>query len=56
VLRVSVLPGPFSELLKAGLGKYLVRQGWGLHRLDLSLPQGNILHVVAAESEAWKGR
>jgi hypothetical protein len=56
VLRVSVLPSPFSELLKVGLGKYLVRPGWGLHRLDLSLPQGNILAVVAAESEAWKGR
>ena len=30
--------------------------GWGLHRLDLSLPQGNILDVVEAETGAWAKR
>ena len=56
ILRVTTLPTPFGDFLKAGLGKYVMGPGWGLHRLDLSLPQGNILDVVGTETETWAKR
>ena len=53
VLRVAIQPTRFANLLNAELRKYRLGTGWGLHRLDLSLPQGNILDVVEAEATAW---
>jgi hypothetical protein len=50
VVRVSVLPGRYQARLSARLERSASTSGWGLHRLDMGLPQGNILDVVAAES------
>jgi hypothetical protein len=55
-LRVTILPTPFAELLDRGFKRYALGPGWGLHRLDLSLPQGNILDVVDAETRSWTQR
>ena len=53
VLSVTVLPTQWQSLLQMGLPKYELGPGWGLHRLDLSLPQGDILKLVDAQSRAW---
>jgi hypothetical protein len=53
VLSISVLPTHWGPLLQAGLPKYELGPGWGLHRLDLSLPQGDILRLVDTQSRAW---
>jgi hypothetical protein len=29
---------------------------WGLHLLDASLSQGNLINIVAAESRAYRAR
>ncbi|WP_174299881.1 DUF3089 domain-containing protein [Caulobacter sp. S45] len=56
VVRVSVLPGRYQARLTARLERSASGSGWGLHRLDMGLPQGNILDVLAAESAAWTRR
>jgi hypothetical protein len=56
VVRVSVLPGRYQALLAAGFERSTGGSGWGLHRLDMGLPQGDILDVVAAESATWMKR
>jgi pimeloyl-ACP methyl ester carboxylesterase len=56
VLRVSVLPGRFAPLLTTMLQEISARPKWGLHRLDVSFVQGNILDVIAAQSESWSKR
>ena len=56
VLRISVKPGRYAELLGRGLEAYGLGPNWGLHRLDLSLPQGNILEVLSAETASWRAR
>jgi hypothetical protein len=55
VLRVSVLPGRYAPLLTDMLQKISGPQ-WGLHRLDVGFVQGNILDVVAAQTESWTKR
>ncbi len=54
VLRVTVEPTSFADLLHGVLTRVAARPGWGLHALDLSLPQGNILDDIDAETAAWK--
>lgn len=56
VLRVTILPTPFADLLRLGLQRYGLGPGWGLHRLDISLLQGDILDVVGAETHSWAKR
>ena len=56
VAKVSVLPGRYADLLRAGLGRSAAAPTWGLHRLDLDLPQGNILDVLDAETATWTRR
>ncbi len=56
VLRVTVQPTRFATLLNAAFRKYGLSSGWGLHRLDLNLPQGDILDLVKAESAAWTAK
>lgn len=54
VLRVSILPGAYSELLRTALDPAAGTPGWGLHRIDINLVQGNMLDVIAAQAKAWK--
>ncbi len=51
VLRVTIEPGRFARLLQLALRSE--HPGWGLHVMDVSLTQGNILDVIAAQSAAW---
>jgi hypothetical protein len=52
VLRVTIEPGRYAGLLAAALSNS-ARTGWGLHRLDLNLTQGNIADVIEAETSSW---
>lgn len=53
VLRVHVVPGPFADRLTGTLGRGGT-PGWGLHRLDVNLVEGNILDVIDAELAGWR--
>ena len=53
VVRVTVLPGRYQQMLATGFERSTGGAGWGLHRLDMGLPQGNILDVVQAEAQTW---
>lgn len=54
VLRVTVEPGKYSGLLTGALKAYGLGENWGLHRLDFSLPQGDLVDLAARESAAWE--
>jgi hypothetical protein len=51
---VTVLPTQFTDQLTATLKAAEVAPGWGVHPLDLSLVQGNILDVLDAEIATWQ--
>ena len=51
--RVHIEPGPLAGYLKDSLIKSRVREGWGLHILDYSLPQGDLIDDVVASSATW---
>ena len=53
VARVTVLPGRYTERLSTGLARFTGDAGWGLHRIDMNLPQGNVLDVIKAETRTW---
>jgi hypothetical protein len=55
-LVVTVLPTQFSDQLTATLKAAEVAPGWGVHPLDLSLVQGNILDVLDAEIATWQAQ
>ncbi len=53
VLRVHIVPGPFAAGLEAAFTRGGT-PGWGLHRLDVNLVEGNILDVLDAELAGWR--
>jgi hypothetical protein len=57
-LRVTIEPGPGAEPLKTLIAHSTIQYpGWGLHLLDFSIPQGDLVDLVGAQSDAWvKGR
>jgi hypothetical protein len=55
-LVVTVLPGQFADQLTATLKKSEVAPGWGVHPLDISLVQGNMLDVLDAEITTWQAQ
>jgi Protein of unknown function (DUF3089) len=56
IFVVTVLPGQFSAQNTSILTAAEVAPGWGIHPLDLSLVQGNILDVLDAEIATWQGQ
>ncbi len=51
-LAISV--GPGGELLQGLLVALQARApGWGLHMLDVSLTQGDLIELVDRQSKAW---
>lgn len=55
VLAVKVEPGRYAPLL-GGLVETTAANGppgWGLHRLDVNLVEGNLLELAAAQAAAW---
>jgi hypothetical protein len=53
VLRVTIEPGRFSDRL-AGFFKLSANPGWGLHGLDFSLPQGDLVDLAGREAASWE--
>jgi hypothetical protein len=53
-LRVTILPGRQEDRLRAMLSRAARRPGWGLHRDDIALYQGNILDLIDAETATWR--
>jgi Protein of unknown function (DUF3089) len=56
IFVVTVLAGQFSAQNTSILTKQEVAPGWGVHPLDLSLVQGNILDVLDAEIATWQAQ
>lgn len=56
VLRVTIEPGRYTDLLTLLLDHARMAPGWGLHPLDISLVQGNMLDLIASQSAAWARR
>ena len=56
IFVVTVLAGQFSAKNTGILTAAEVAPGWGVHPLDLSLVQGNILDVLDAEIAAWQAQ
>jgi hypothetical protein len=54
VLRIRIEPGKYAELLTASLGRASsAAPGWGLHPLDISLVQGNMIDMIEAQAAYW---
>jgi hypothetical protein len=53
ILRVSVEDSRFADRLEAAFHRTSALPGWGLHRLDINLVQGNILDRIDAQTQAW---
>ena len=53
---VTVLPGQFAANNTATLKAAEVAPGWGVHPLDISLVEGNILDVLDAEIATWQAQ
>jgi hypothetical protein len=53
VLRVHIEPGPAAGLLGVVMQRYSPAPAWGVHPLDISLVQGNIIDLIGSQSTAW---
>ena len=54
VLRIRIEPSRYQGLLTAAPDRPgSNRSSWGLHPLDISLVQGNMLAMLGAQAEAW---
>ena len=53
VLRVRAVPGPLAPLVQQLLDRSQLAGGWGLHILDVSLVQGNLLDLAETQGKAW---
>jgi hypothetical protein len=56
VLRVRVEPGKYADLLRESLQRYSPTPTWGLHPLDISLVQGNMISLIERQTKAWQTR
>ena len=57
VLRVRAEPGRYGDLMAGMLTHSVRRPTWGLHPLDISLVQGDMIDDIAAQGAAWmRGR
>jgi hypothetical protein len=56
IFVVTVLPGPFAAQVTNELKGAEVAPGWGVHPLDISLVQGNMLDVLDAEILTWQAQ
>jgi Protein of unknown function (DUF3089) len=53
---VTILPGEFAAKNTATLKAAEIAPGWGVHPLDISLVEGNILDVLDAEIATWQAQ
>ena len=57
VLRIRIEPSRYQGLLTAAFDRLASdRVSWGLHPLDISLVQGNMLAMIGAQTETWLAR
>lgn len=56
VLRVTIEPGRYADLLTLLFDHATTTPSWGLHTLDISLVQGNMLDLIGGQSAAWMRR
>ena len=55
VLRIRIEPGRYHDLLATTLGASR-QPGWGLHPLDISLVQGDLVEMIGAQAAGWTKR
>lgn len=53
VLRVRIEPGPAAPMLERAFERVSASPAWGLHSLDVSLVQGNVIDLIGTQSAAW---
>lgn len=54
VLRFRIEPSPAGGLVEAGLARLnALPPAWGMHPLDISLVQGNMVDLIASQAAAW---
>ncbi len=53
VLKVTVLPGRYAELMTTMLSRVGRSPAWGLHGLDVGLVEDDVSDLIAAQSAAW---
>lgn len=54
VLRIHIeRDGKFAGLLAYALNQLALPGGWGLHALDISLVQGNLVDLLGTQGAAW---
>jgi hypothetical protein len=54
VLRIRIEPSRYADLLKTSLGRASsAAPDWGLHPLDISLVQGNMIDMIEAQAANW---
>lgn len=54
VLRIHVeSAGKYAGLISYALNQLALPGGWGLHTLDISLMQGNMVDLLGTQSAAW---
>jgi len=56
VLRIRVEPGPAAGLLGVVLQRFSPAPAWGVHPLDISLVQGNMIDLIGSQAESWLAR
>lgn len=52
-LQVSIAADPSDPRADDYPGEFLGGKGWGLHLVDVSLAQGDLVHLAATQSAAW---
>jgi len=53
-LKIRIEPGRYADLLALALDRMgSGLPGWGLHALDISLVQGNMVDLIGTQSAAW---
>lgn len=53
VLRVRIEPGPAAGLLAVVMQRFTPLPLWGVHPLDISLVQGNMIDLMGSQIAAW---
>jgi len=54
MLGIRIEPGRYADLLGLALDRMgSGRAGWGLHSLDISLVQGNMIDLIGTQGAAW---
>ena len=56
LLSLSELARKYADRLRGSLQRYSPTPTWGLHPLDISLVQGNMISLIERQTKAWQTR